>query len=163
MSRPELCRESQLAGLPRSWTTMQQTMRPYATAGVALVGASIIAVTPVAAPLPEIQARSVKLVDAWTDLVSETTANLTNINAHADPTAIAGVFSALVSNPLGVIQALTNLDPTITSELGTLPATVNIELPPGLELALAQLGAEGATLNAINDVVGQLATNPSGA
>jgi hypothetical protein len=139
---------------------MQQTLRPYATAGVALVGASIIAVTPVAAPLPEIQARSVKLVDAWSDLLTETTANLTNINANADPTAIAGVFSALVTNPLGVIQALTNLDPTVTGSVAT---GLTVELPPGLELALGQLGAEGATLNAINDVVAQLATNPSGA
>ncbi len=56
---------------------MQYALRPYATAGVALVGASIIAVTPVAAPLPELQARSVKLVDAWSDLLTDTTTNLT--------------------------------------------------------------------------------------
>jgi hypothetical protein len=142
---------------------MRTALRPYATAGVALVGASIIAVTPIAAPLPEIQMRPVKLVDAWSDLISETTTNLQLIAAGANETEISGVFSALLTNPLGVIGALTNLDPTVTTDLGTLPGTINIELPPGLELALAQLGAEGATLNAINDIVGQLATNPSGA
>jgi hypothetical protein len=139
---------------------MQYALRPYATAGVALVGASIIAVTPVAAPLPQIQMRPVQLVDAWSDLLTETTANLANISANSDPTAIAGVFQALLSNPTGVLQAFTDLTPTIT---GSLPGNINIELPPGLELVLAQLGAEGATLNAINDIVGQLASNPSGA
>jgi hypothetical protein len=38
-----------------------------------------------------------------------------------------------------------------------------VELPPGLELGIAQLGAEGATLGAINDVVGQLTSDPSNA
>lgn len=142
---------------------MQLALRPYATAGVALVGASIIVVTPVAPPLPEIQAHSVKLVDAWTDLVSDTTANLSNIAANSDPTAIAGVFQALLSNPLGVIQALTDLTPTVTTELGSLPATVNIELPPGLELGIAQLGAWATTLESVNEVVGQLSSNPAGA
>ena len=142
---------------------MQQVLRPYATAGIALVGASIIAVTPVAAPLPQVQARSVQLVDAWSDLLTDTTANLTNIANNADPTAIAGVFQALLSNPIGVIQALTSLDPTVTTDLGSLPATIDVQFPPGLELVIAQLGAEGATLNAINDVVAQLATNPAGA
>ncbi len=142
---------------------MQQVMRPYATAGIALVGASIIAVTPVAAPLPEIAMRPVKLVDAWSDLLTDTTANLQNIAANADPTAISGLFSALGTNPLGVIDAFFNVTPTVDASIGTLPATVNIELPPGLEVLLAQIGAEGATFNAINDVVAQLATNPSGA
>lgn len=142
---------------------MQYALRPYATAGVALVGASIIAVTPVAVPLPTVQARAVHLVDAWSDLFSETATNLANISANADPTATAGVLQALLTNPLGVIQAFTNLTPTIDASVGTLPATVNIDLPPGLEVLLAQIGAEGAAFNAVNDVVAQLATNPSGA
>ena len=44
---------------------MQQALRPYATAGIALVGASMIAVTPmVLPPPPAAQVRSVRLVDA---------------------------------------------------------------------------------------------------
>jgi hypothetical protein len=149
--------------VPEELMVMQQVMRPYATAGIALVGASMIAVTPIAAPLPQLQMRPVTLVDAWSDLVSETTTNLQHISSAADPTQISEVFSALGTNPLGVIGAFFNLTPTVDASIGTLPATVDIQLPPGLELLLAQIGAEGAAFNAINDVVAQLATNPSGA
>jgi hypothetical protein len=55
---------------------------------------------------------------------------------------ISQVFSALFTNPLGVISALTNLDPTVTTTTSGLPVTVAVELTPALELALAQLGAE---------------------
>jgi hypothetical protein len=141
---------------------MHNALRPYATAGVALVGASIIAVTPVAAPLPEVQMRPVKLVDAWSDLISATTTNLDSIVANADTTGIAGVFNALLTNPVGVIEAFTNLEPTVTTGVG-IPLTVGVELPPGLEVLIAQLGAEGAELGAINTVAGQLAADPSNA
>jgi hypothetical protein len=140
---------------------MQQVMRPYATAGIALVGASMIAITPIAAPLPEIQARPVKLVDAWSDLITDTTTNLQLIADNSDPTAISSLFSELGTNPVGVIDALFDLTPTVDASIGTLPATVNIELPPGLELLLSQIGAEGATFNAIGEVFGQLSTDPS--
>ncbi|NKZ14718.1 hypothetical protein HGA11_27415 [Mycolicibacterium septicum DSM 44393] len=43
---------------------MTLALRPYVTAGVALVGAGIIAVTPVAAPPPTIQAHTVQLTAA---------------------------------------------------------------------------------------------------
>ncbi|SEP69780.1 hypothetical protein [Mycolicibacterium nivoides] len=43
---------------------MTLALRPYVTAGVALVGASIIAATPVAAPPPTIQAHAVQLTAA---------------------------------------------------------------------------------------------------
>ena len=66
---------------------MQHALRPYATAGVALVGASIIAVTPmVAAPaLPRRPACGrCQLVDAWSDLLTDTTANLDSIVSNAN-------------------------------------------------------------------------------
>ena len=142
---------------------VQHAIRPYATAGVALVGASIIAVTPLAVPPPDLQMRPVQLVDAWSDLLTDTTTNLQSIFSSADSSAISDVFSALFTNPLGVIGALTSLDPTVTTDTSWLPITVGVELPPGLELAIAQLGAEGATLDAINGVVGQLSSDPSNA
>jgi len=142
---------------------VQHALRPYATAGVVLVGASVIAVTPLVAPMPSVQTRPVQLVDAWSDLVTDTTANLQNIAANADPTAISGVFSALGTNPVGVLEALFNLTPTVTSDLTPLPGTISVDLPPGLELLIAQIGAEGATFNAISDVVGELSSNPSAA
>ena len=142
---------------------MQHVLRPYATAGVALVGASIIAVTPLAVPPPNVQVRPVQLVDAWSTLVTDTTANLDNIVSNADSSDISQVFSALLTNPLGVIGALTNLDPTVTTDTSGLPITVGVELTPALEMGLAQLGAEGAELTAINGVLAQLSADPSNA
>ena len=142
---------------------MQYALRPYATAGVALVGASIIAVTPVAVPPPNVQVRPVQLVDAWSDLITETTANLNSIASNANLSDISSVFSALLTNPLGVIGALTNLDPTVATDTSGLPITVGVELTPALEMGLAQLGAEGAELTAINGVLAQLSADPSNA
>lgn len=140
---------------------MQQALRPYATAGIAVVGASMIAISPVAAPPIGVQARSVQLVDAWSDLFATTAANWQSILNGADSSAISEVFSLLKTDPSGVIDALTNLDPTVTTELGTLPGTISVDLPPGLALAIADLGATGATLTALNSVSGELTTDPS--
>jgi hypothetical protein len=141
---------------------VQHALRPYATAGVALVGASMIAVTPLVVPMPSVQTRPVQLVDAWSDLVADTTANLQSVLAGANTADITQVFNDLLTNPLGVISALTNLDPAVTTGT-TVPLQIGVELTPALELGLAQLGAEGATLDAINGVVGQLASDPSNA
>ncbi|HWF70935.1 MAG TPA: hypothetical protein VG187_15490 [Mycobacterium sp.] len=142
---------------------MQQALRPYVTVGVALVGASMIAVTPVAAPPIGLQVRPVQLVDAWSDLFTESAANWQNILNGADSSAISQVSSAFLTNPLGVIDAFTNLTPTVTTDLTSLPGQISVELPPGLELGIAGLGAWGAMLTSINDVIPQLQTNPSGA
>jgi hypothetical protein len=143
--------------------TMQHVLRPYATAGVALVGASIIAITPMVAQSPSVQMRPVRLVDAWSDLLTDTTANVDNIVSNANTSDITQVFSALFTNPLGVLSALTNLDPTVTTDASGLPITVGVQLPPALELLIAQFGAEGAELSALNGVIGQLSSDPSNA
>jgi hypothetical protein len=139
---------------------MHQALRPYATAGIALVGASMIAVTPLTAPSLGVQARSVRLVDAWSTLFADTAANWQNIINGADTSAISQVYSAFLTNPVGVIDAFSNLTPTVTSDLTTLPGTISVELPPGLALGIADLGATGATLTALNEVAGQLTTDP---
>ena len=140
---------------------MQQALRPYATAGIALVGASMIAVTPTVLPPPAPQVRSVQLVDAWSDLISATTANLDSIVSNASSSDITQLFNELVTNPFGVIEALANFDPTVTTDLASLPATISVELPPGLELAIAGLGATGAALTTLETVAQQLQTDPS--
>jgi hypothetical protein len=140
---------------------MQQALRPYATAGIALVGASMIAVTPLAVPPPNVQVRSVRLVDAWSDLVTNTTANLDSIVSNASSSDITQLFNELVTNPFGVIEALANFDPTVTTDLTSLPATISVELPPGLELAIAGFGATGAALTTLETVAQQLQTDPS--
>lgn len=61
-------------------TPLHATVRPYATAGVALLGASLVAVTPVAAPLPALlktESSAVQLVGAWQDVFNATSADLT--------------------------------------------------------------------------------------
>ncbi len=140
---------------------MQHALRPYATAGIALVGASIIAVTPLAVPPPRVETRPVQLVDAWSELISNTTANLDSIIGNASSSDITQLFDQLVTNPFGVIEALANFDPTVTTDLTSLPATISVELPPGLELALAGLGATGATFTTLETVAQQLQTDPS--
>jgi hypothetical protein len=140
---------------------MQEALRPYATAGIALVGASMIAVTPMVVPPPAPQVRSVKLVDAWSDLISNTTTNIDNIVSNASSSDITQLFNELVTNPFGVIEALANFDPTVTTDLTSLPATISVELPPGLELAIAGLGATGAALTTLETVAQQLQTDPS--
>jgi hypothetical protein len=101
------------------------------------------------------------LVDAWSDLLTDTTTNLHNIISGADSSAISQVSSDLLTNPLGVIGALANFTPTVTTDLTSLPATISVELPPALELAIAGLGATGATATAVENVVQQVQTNPS--
>ncbi|CAJ1510457.1 outer membrane porin GjpA [[Mycobacterium] holstebronense] len=61
---------------------MHATIRPYVTAGVALVGASLVAVTPVSAPLlavPDVQSAAVALTSAWDNVLNASSANLTSL------------------------------------------------------------------------------------
>lgn len=68
---------------------MQQTLRPYATAGVAITGAGLIAITPAAAPLPDIYtARDVTLtagedlpalLEPWQDVFNSSSENATQL------------------------------------------------------------------------------------
>ncbi|HEY9303689.1 MAG TPA: hypothetical protein VIO95_05305 [Mycobacterium sp.] len=142
---------------------MQQALRPYATAGIALVGASMIAVTPAVAPPIGAQFRPVQLVDAWSDFFTESAANWQNIVNGADSSAISQVFSEFLTNPGGVLEAFSNLTPTVVTHLTSLPGTISVELPPGLELAIANLGATAATFIALGEVGQELTTNPSAA
>lgn len=61
---------------------MHATVRPYATAGVALVGAGLIAATPLATPvpaLPNVQSPTVALTGAFEDVLNAASANLTSL------------------------------------------------------------------------------------
>jgi hypothetical protein len=134
---------------------MQQTLRPYVTSSIALVGAGLIAVTPVAPPLgADAQLHTVELTaTSFGDLISNTTDNITNIINNADFGDISKVIGDLFTNPAGVIGALTNLTPDVTTELTSLPASVSVQLPPGLELLIADLGSMAVAFNAINNAV----------
>src|SRR5690625_2422524 len=80
--------------------------RPYVTGGVAIVGASLIAVAPVAAPLPalpDLQSPAMRLTagegffDAWADVFN---------TASANGTTLANNF--LLAPAVGLQQALVN-------------------------------------------------------
>lgn len=84
--RPE-CAKSPLrtdAAGAGSTTPRRNILRPYATAGVAIVGAGLVAVTPVATPLPASETpREVSLtagwlsdlIQPWQDMINTTSAN----------------------------------------------------------------------------------------
>ncbi|MGB3474194.1 MAG: hypothetical protein WBA69_05370 [Mycobacterium sp.] len=142
------------------------TLRPYLTAGVAVVGAGMLAVVPVApvsAPaLSPGGAPAVALTTTYTELFTNTWDNVQNISAHADWSGIFQVFTAMFTNPLGVIGAVTDLTPTVDTDITSLPATVSVQLAPAMELLIANLGSQAATLNALNSVIAELGDPATG-
>ncbi|WP_067977087.1 outer membrane porin GjpA [Mycolicibacter icosiumassiliensis] len=61
---------------------MHANVLPYATAGVALVGASLVAVTPLSAPVPvlsDVQSHAVALTGALQDVLNAASANVTTM------------------------------------------------------------------------------------
>lgn len=93
---------------------MRQTLRPYATIGVAIMGAGLIIATPVAGPLPglpDVQSPAVRLTDAWTDAFNTASANATTLmnNFYLAPGVglqqffanQAGFWQGLLNDPAG--------------------------------------------------------------
>ncbi|HLR99018.1 MAG TPA: hypothetical protein VK069_05425, partial [Mycolicibacillus parakoreensis] len=82
--------------------TMRPALRPYATAGVALAGAGLIAAAPVLTPLPETHVPQIQLtaiadgLDAtpWVDLFEGAVDNVSKIGA------------AMLADPLPALSAL---------------------------------------------------------
>ncbi len=104
---------------------MRQTLRPYVTTGIAIVGASLVAVTPATPPPPNLQQRPIRLVDYTeydaSQLTSATEANWSGLesilsSSHwlTDPDISQGfttLFSDLstgtanpVTNPLSLLS-----------------------------------------------------------
>ncbi len=84
---------------------MNHALRPYATAGLALVGAGMIAVAPVATPLPDTYVtRDVALTTgidfttAWTDAFTTAEANLDALQT-ASTDAQTALSDAIAANP----------------------------------------------------------------
>ncbi|MDT5205198.1 MAG: hypothetical protein QOD34_1834, partial [Mycobacterium sp.] len=97
---------------------MRQLLRPYVTTGIAIVGASLIAVTPVAAPPPNVQ-RALKLVDYveydGAQLLSATEANWSGLesvlsSSHwlTDPDISQGLSTLFSDLSTGTSNAVTN-------------------------------------------------------
>ncbi|MDH6198512.1 hypothetical protein M2272_005171 [Mycobacterium frederiksbergense] len=86
---------------------MSLALRPYVTAGVALVGASVIAVTPVAAPPPAIQTHAVQLSAAVEDPVSQWV-GIVNRTFNES----GAIVQTVLNNPAPILQQI------ITNQIG---------------------------------------------
>jgi hypothetical protein len=114
---------------------MPQILRPGITAGIALAGASLIAVTPAAVPGPDVQHRSVQLVDVdhgvipfpevdYNDMVANTTANWNGLMDMFDhTTAIYSLPDAVYTQ--GLTQVFNDLS-TEVQELAKYSAALSV-------------------------------------
>ena len=137
---------------------MQEPLfRSCVTAGIALVSAGVVTVAPVAVPPPaSTVSPGVALTTSYGDLFSNTWQNIERIGAHADWSAISQLFTAMFSNPAGLIEAASNFALAVDTDTASLPATLSVQLSPGLELLIAGLASHVATLDALFGVVHDL-------
>ena len=97
---------------------MNVAVRPYATAGVALVGASVIAISPLAPPMPDLQAMqrtvssagvelsaAVNPIENWIQVFQKSAANLGAIGQQIADSP-APILSQIVANQIASLKAL---------------------------------------------------------
>jgi hypothetical protein len=124
---------------------MQRNLRPWVTTGVVLVGASLIAVTPVTRPLPDVQHRAFRLVDYdefdLSQLVSTTEANwsgletaLSSSNWLTDPDISQGFSTLFTDLSTGTSNPVTNPIALLTE--GALLLTSSGDAPNAASTAL---------------------------
>jgi hypothetical protein len=115
---------------------MQAVMRPYATVGAALFGASVIAATPVA-PLPDME----RIADAAVRLASAEVGALTDVAGSAASGDLANIpwnlFAAFVDIPYYEYAAPTNLADFLTGDYSNLPNYSDLGTAAGAVNALA--------------------------
>jgi uncharacterized membrane protein YgcG len=139
---------------------MHATLRSYTTAGVALVGASVIAVSPIAPPPPDIQEATTRVVSSaqvelsalgnpLEGLLQILTETVTNVGAigqtiAANPTPI---LRAVLENQMLTGQFFANFALNYASNyvnaLGTVPQSINNALQ---EIAAGDIGNGFANL-----------------
>ncbi|WP_435673892.1 outer membrane porin GjpA [Mycolicibacter senuensis] len=99
---------------------MQLALQPYVTAGIAIAGASLIAVPSVAAPLPGVadtsvaQAPAIQLTGAWEDAFNAGSANLSQLVNNFGLAPGVGFQQGLV-NMVNFMQLLINDPANITN------------------------------------------------
>src|SRR5271156_1186715 len=124
---------------------MQRNLRPWITTGIALVGASLIAVTPVTTPLPDVQHRQFRLTDYdefdLSQLTSTTEANwsgletaLSSNNWVTDPDISQGLSTVLSDLSTGTSNPVT--DPTSLLAEGALLLTSSADASNAAATAL---------------------------
>ena len=105
---------------------MQQTLRPYVTAGIALVGASLVATTPMATPPTNVQQRPVKLGALFGNLRS-----ITDGLKPDERVIVNGMLSAMPGakvNPHEVAISTESLDALESIAAGPRPAPAPPEM-----------------------------------
>ncbi|BBZ22988.1 hypothetical protein [Mycolicibacter hiberniae] len=134
---------------------MTEPMTRSCVAGIALLSAGIVTAAPVPAPAPAV-APSVALAASYGDLFANTVDNIERIGAQTDWSALAQVFTTLFTNPLGLIDAASSFTLAVDTDTASLPATLAVQLSPGLELLIAGLTSHVATLDALFGVIEDL-------
>ena len=97
---------------------MNAAVRPYATAGVALLGASVIAISPLAPPMPDVQAMqrtvssvgvelsaAVNPIENWVQVFQKSAANLGAIGQQIADSP-APILSQVVANQIASLKVL---------------------------------------------------------
>jgi len=124
---------------------MQRHPQPWITTGVVLAGAGLIAVTPAATPLPDLQHRSIRLVDYdefdLSQLTTTTEANwsgletaLSSNNWATDPDISQGLSTVLSDLSTGTSNPVTN--PTSLLAEGALLLTSSADASNAASAAL---------------------------
>ncbi|MGC2376325.1 MAG: hypothetical protein WA622_04075, partial [Mycobacterium sp.] len=124
---------------------MQRNLRPWVTTGVVLVGASLIAVTPLTAPLPDVQHRQFRLVDYdeydLSQLTATTEANWSGLetavsssNWTTDPDISQGLSTLFSDLSTGTANPVTN--PTALLTEGALLLTSSADASNAASTAL---------------------------
>lgn len=98
---------------------MNLALRPYVTAGVALVGASVIAVTPVTAPPPAMQSHSIQLSAAIDNPIEV----FAPVFAQAS-TVIQNAIQAEIDDPFPIIVGLAGKLAADSKTLGDIASTL---------------------------------------
>lgn len=100
---PDTFAPSASAGMPAvaKETALNLALRPYVTAGVALVGAGVIAVTPVAAPPPAFQSHSIQLSAAVDNPIEVFAPVLT-----AASTFVQNAVQAEIDDPFPIVNGI---------------------------------------------------------
>ncbi|ORW08209.1 hypothetical protein [Mycolicibacter longobardus] len=150
---------------------MQQTLRPYVTTGLAIVGVGLVAAPPVASHLPQlqhelavVQQRDVVLTDffsPWTDLFANTTANLQALNQNS--VDMWGLMVHIFTNPQqalagipDVINIFTNPLPGLDVQALPFPVDVDLQLPLWATSLLTSMGPMINVFNAMQQLIQQI-------
>lgn len=139
---------------------MQHVLRPYASAGVALAGAGLIAITPMAGTSPDIQSRAVRLMSTgspfdFSDLLSTGTVSdqafpITTPAELASDTAnnLQLLQTQIAGDPAPILEALIGNQAVYSNDLATAAENANTDftaavsgLPEVLQQASANLSS----------------------